>query len=478
MIDYGDYKVTKKPNNVIKLRGFNESAALNKSSFKKYKPKSKDYYIRDKKLEGFYIRVYPSGKKTYGIYSRKGGVGRKVSISIGNCDYVEFEDAKNSAKDWLYLLRQGIHPKEKIKEESLKDKTLLDLVKEFVELRDLELKSFTKQDYVRRIELQMPTLCNKRIIEITKDDVVDWYRNSKKNRSSVLAMGYAKKVFDVAVADNYLETNIFTHAKTKIGKLPSIRKRETHITQNQLYNFVGSLYQVAPKLSVTMRDYIFFLFITGKRLTESAELTWNNVNYKNGTITLLKTKSGKVDVIPITPYLYLLLKFREGLKHKKIISLSKHPIYVFPNSRGTGPIKDPRKALKKINKVADLGFEITPHDLRRTFGTATKEINLSNEDTAVLLNHAKNDVTENYIMRSLEYKRNNLQKVQQYLDNFSGGGLGRIAVDWYKGHPNIAVDQEVKELEINKEKELSKYLFANEGPDDQEKAWHNSFKIF
>ena len=290
--------VTENPNNVTRLRAFNESAALNKSSFKKYNPKSKDYYIRDKKLEGFYIRVYPSGKKTYGIYSRKGGVGRKVSISIGNCEYIEFEDAKNIAKDWLYLLRQGIHPKEKIKEESLKDKTLLDLVKEFVELRDIELKSFTKQDYVRRIELQMPTLCNKRIVEITKDDVVDWYKSSKKNRSAVLAMGYAKKVLDVAVADKYLDENIFVHAKIKIGKLPPIKKKETHISQTQLYNFVGSFFQVAPKLSVTMRDFIFFLFITGKRLTESAELTWDNVNYRNGTITLLKLKLEKLMSYP------------------------------------------------------------------------------------------------------------------------------------------------------------------------------------
>ena len=450
--------VTENPNNVTRLRAFNESAALNKSSFKKYNPKSKDYYIRDKKLEGFYIRVYPSGKKTYGIYSRKGGVGRKVSISIGNCEYIEFEDAKNIAKDWLYLLRQGIHPKEKIKEESLKDKTLLDLVKEFVDLRDMELKSFTKQDYVRRIELQMPTLCNKRIVEITKDDVVDWYKSSKKNRSAVLAMGYAKKVLDVAVADKYLDENIFVHAKIKIGKLPPIKKKETHISQTQLYNFVGSFFQVAPKLSVTMRDFIFFLFITGKRLTESAELTWDNVNYQNGTITLLKTKTGKIDVIPMTPYLYLLLKYREGLKHKKIISLNKHPVYVFPNSLGNGPIKDPRKALKKINEEAKLGFEITPHDLRRTFGTATKEVNLSNEDTAVLLNHAKADVTENYIMRSLDYKRNNLEKVQKYLDSYSGLGLGQMAVQWYHGNPNMTADPIVMDDISDKELDFKQYI--------------------
>ena len=160
----------------------------------------------------------------------------------------------------------------------------------------------------------------------------------------------------------------------------------------------------------------------------------------------------------MTPYLYLLLKYREGMRHNKIMSLNKHPVYVFPNNLGNGPIKDPRKALMKITQEANLGFKITPHDLRRTFATATKEVGLSNEDTAVLLNHAKADVTENYIVRSLDYKRSNLEKVQQYLDSYSGLGLGQIAVRWYNGNPRMTADPIRMDEIVDKEIDFQQYI--------------------
>ena len=77
---------------------YNINETLAKASYKKYKPKDKDYFVRDIKLEGFRIRVSPSGKKTYGCYSRKGGVGRPVKNSIGDCELTDFEDAKARAK--------------------------------------------------------------------------------------------------------------------------------------------------------------------------------------------------------------------------------------------------------------------------------------------------------------------------------------------------------------------------------------------
>ena len=87
-----------------------------------------------------------------------------------------------------------------------------------------------------------------------------------------------------------------------------------------------------------------------------------------------------------------------------------------------------------------------------------KEVNLSNEDTAVLLNHAKADITENYIMRSLDYKRNNLEKVQQYLDSYSGLGLGQMAVQWYNGNPNMTADPIVMDDISDKELDFKQYI--------------------
>jgi hypothetical protein len=79
--------VTKQPksSNVKKLRTSSISIQINKSTWEKHKPRqSRDFYIRDTKLEGYYIRIRPNGKKTYNCYARLGGVGRKVFLTIGD----------------------------------------------------------------------------------------------------------------------------------------------------------------------------------------------------------------------------------------------------------------------------------------------------------------------------------------------------------------------------------------------------------
>jgi hypothetical protein len=51
-----------------------------------HKPKAGEFYIRDKKLVGFWIRVDPSGRKVYGCYGRLFGVGDQVRVTIGSTD--------------------------------------------------------------------------------------------------------------------------------------------------------------------------------------------------------------------------------------------------------------------------------------------------------------------------------------------------------------------------------------------------------
>ena len=104
---------------------------------------------------------------------------------------------------------------------------------------------------------------------------------------------------------------------------------------------------------------------------------------------------------------------------------------------------DIRRTLEKINTKAEIGHK-TPHDLRRTFATMTRELGMTNQDTAILLNHAKRDVTEGYIITSREIKRNNLDKVTRLILGFIEGW---IKVYWYggdKGHyvgPDLPIEE-------------------------------------
>ena len=101
---------------------YNVYLSLNKSSYKKLKPKDKPYYGRDKKLEGFWIRTYPSGKQSYGCYARKGGVGRQIPHTIGDVELWEFDKAKAEAKVIIRQIKyEGLNPKHHVRKEASKN---------------------------------------------------------------------------------------------------------------------------------------------------------------------------------------------------------------------------------------------------------------------------------------------------------------------------------------------------------------------
>ena len=158
---------------------FNVTEVLNKSSYKKFKPKEKYYHARDKKLEGFYIRIYPSGKKSYGCYARKGGVGRQIHFAIGDCELWDFNDAKAKAKEVIQQIKvEGINPKLHLQQEASKNKTILDLADDYFKANK-KLKEATKIDYLSVFRNRMPNLIKMPVTEITLEDILQWWNDCR-----------------------------------------------------------------------------------------------------------------------------------------------------------------------------------------------------------------------------------------------------------------------------------------------------------
>ena len=74
----------------------------------------------------------------------------------------------------------------------------------------------------------------------------------------------------------------------------------------------------------------------------------------------------------------------------------------------------------------------------------TRELGMTNQDTAILLNHAKRDVTEGYIITSREIKRANLDKVERLI---LGHISGWIKVYWYEGNEGWDIGPNIPEQE-------------------------------
>jgi integrase len=110
------------------------------------------------------------------------------------------------------------------------------------------------------------------------------------------------------------------------------------------------------------------------------------VDFENGTVKLLHTKNGRVRTIAINSVALSLLKEM----HSKA---DPNCPWVFPARVGDGHLVDIRNPLNKI--LAKAGITgLTPHDLRRSFGSLLCNAGVDIYQIKDLLGHSNVTVTQ------------------------------------------------------------------------------------
>ena len=445
--------VTQTTSNVTKLRpSRNVNEDITSKTAKKYKPRQHEYYIRDKKLTGFWIRVSTNGRKVYGCYGKLFGVGKQARVTIGNTELITASQARKQATKHLQDIRAGIDPKKvAIADAAESPHTIERLLEEYLELRGDSLKPRTRYDYKYRMKQNFYALLGKDVRELTIEDVRTWWstkqgkKDPKGSKRTVLS--YLSALLNYAIGLELIEKNVVDNFKKLIGHKKELKKsppKKRHIKKADMESWIASFIKQAlphaehkledgswsrtcagnypalwnnkPTISETQRDFLLFLLLTGKRRNESANLTWKDLDWDKNlpTITLQPdiTKAGRADVIPMTGVIGSMLQFRRDSRPEK------HGKWVFENKRGSGPIVNCRRSLQKICHYKDEFLEIdlpetiNHHDLRRTYATMAEETGMGKQEVATLLSHSTGDVTEGYITRSLEQHRAKRERIE------------------------------------------------------------------
>ena len=151
-----------------------------------------------------------------------------------------------------------------------------------------------------------------------------------------------------------------------------------------------------PDLAVAFRA-IEFLYLSGMRAQEVYRLQWSEIDcVHNGFITLppARCKSGNKRPVPF--HKPVTKRMRVLLDAQRAVTTDDCP-WVFPSwmRRGKVPIADTRKAFKAVNAVA--GVTVSPHDLRRTYATASEKAGISPLQQSALVHHAITGITNQYI---------------------------------------------------------------------------------
>lgn len=162
----------------------------------------------------------------------------------------------------------------------------------------------------------------------------------------------------------------------------------------------------------------------------------------SGIITLRQTKNGDEHLVPLSDYVWNLL----GRRH-----LRRNSDFVFQGSR------NPQRPLNLCGLhynpvIAQSGVRFSPHDLRRSYVTIGDELDIKNTVIKSLVNHRQDsDVTEGYIIRSIEKLRRATQQITDAILKYAGvqtdslldqeGEPDATAADWRK----LAVNEHVHE---------------------------------
>lgn len=229
---------------------------------------------------------------------------------------------------------------------------------------------------------------------IVEDDVKSFFAHllsdKSYNASSVALARSALKYF----YDDLLNKNIISRIKT-----PKFRRKIPEVlTKDEIKKLLEHSNSLRNKLVIE------FLYSSGLRVSELANLKVKDLNIEEKTGLLKEGKGGKDRFFIMSEALVTDLK--EYLKNND-------SEYIFPGVTGAITSRSIQKMLKRTAKRAAITKEVYPHLLRHTFATHLLESGVDIRHIQVLLAHANLQTTAWYAQVSAQ----ELKKIKSPLDN-------------------------------------------------------------
>lgn len=387
--------------------------AITKRRVDALKAADREYFVWDRDLKGFGLRVQPTGEKSY-VVKYRAGSGRNAPtrrVTLGPVGRLTPDEARKLGKSTLGSVAHGLDPAAlraaDRRAAPLKEMAELFLA-EHVEAKRKPATASHYRDILERIVL--PELGTRQAEKITTADLVRLHVRMKKrpyqaNRmlavvGSLYAFAGKRKLVPAGFnpargIDKYPEKGreqfLTGHELGKLGD--AIREAETvglpwvmdgkKPTAKHAPKEANRRTVVDPFAAAAIRLLIF----TGARLREILKLEWQHVDLERGLLLLPDSKTGAKSIILNAPALAVLV----GLKHAGVYVIAGQSA----GTKGEKPRADLNRPWRSIAKRAGLaGLRI--HDLRHTHASFGASAGLGLPIIGKLLGHARASTTQKY----------------------------------------------------------------------------------
>lgn len=390
---------------------------INKKLVETSTPAERVYELRDSKLKGFLLRVYPSGKKVYVCQYARG-----KRMNIGPADALTPIQARDRAQKILAEHYSGIDPM--ASRRASRALTLKEFLngpyKEWAET-NLKTKNMNADNVMRAF----PDLLNKKLDDIrpfavqgyinktaksgTKPASINRYVNSLKSvlsravalefiRANPLA-GVKQLHIDATSRVRYLDKEEEKALRAALDAREALIRRE-RISANMWRRERG--YGEYPDLEAVsyvdhLKPLVLLSLNTGLRRGEALSLKWRNVELNRALLTLdaADTKNRKVRHIPLNKEALEVLRQWREQSHKDAL-------YVFAGRSG-GPLVYATRGWAKVLRNAGIS-EFRWHDMRHHFASRLVMEGVDLNTVRELLGHGDIKTTLRYAHLAPEIK--------------------------------------------------------------------------
>lgn len=409
-----------------------------------YTAKGTEIYMDDV-LTGFALRVGKQSKR-YTLHKRINGKLHRNEVEEAHL--ITLTEAREKASIMMANIKKGMHVYDGLHEvlEEPKDKTnnvptLRDAYTYFKSAKT-SLAKGTIDTYDGQILNKLDDWLDISLNDISKSMISDKHKEiSKHSKAQANATMRALRSVWNYCRDSFLDDNEDFLIKEQPVRILNAKKdwniikpRTKHVEEEYLgmylktlLNYVDRSSHLQAPHSNNARDIMLLFMFTGVRLNEAQPLKWSDVDLIAGRIVFKATKNGSNYHMPTSDILQALLEER--------FRLSAGKQWVFPSNLKASDdhIKDLSRSYKAISNQTN--FYITPHDLRRTFGTVANNSSISYPVLKRLLNHREakstDDVTLQYIQVSQRQLRDASNSIESFYCQHAGMTQDEIISKYY-----------------------------------------------
>ena len=358
---------------------------LNRESVESYQAEPKQYEVPDPKCPGLYLRVMPSGAKSWTFRWSRGNFDKR--LCIGRWPSTTVEQARVRAGALQSRRGGGEDPAEVQKAKQTSGTTITDLAERFRREHFPRIKPRTIQDYEWLLEKWiLPALGGVRVAELSRDQVAAWHSsNGRAKRTANHALAVLSKMLSLSIRWGMRENNP-CQGQERYRET----KRQRYLDPVELASVVAAIGRLerSGEITAASSTALRLLLLTGARRSEIRGLLWDDVD-PSGSAKLRyhKTIGRGERVVMLPPEASKILK--------RLVHHDDNP-HVFAGQGDDGTIGSTLDCAWRIVRASAGVPDVRLHDLRHTYASMGVASGLTLAQVGQLLGHSTPATTQRY----------------------------------------------------------------------------------